>query len=605
VVTLTPSTVSFGGVEVGTTSSPLPVAVANSSASAIPISNVSITAPFVISSNACGASSLAASSDCQVNVEFAPTQAVASTGLLTFTDGAGTQTVELTGTGEAAPTDILNPTSLTFPSTADGQISAALSVTITNTGDLPLTFPANPVTVSGEFQQSGSNPTQIPAHSVGAVSVVFAPTQLGALTGTLTITDALQTQTVPLNGTGVAPGVFSVNPPSFTFTNQQPGVASAPQTLTITNTGGAPAVNVGFQVTGAAASSYSVPSTTCGALLNNGSSCTAQIVFTPGATGAIAATLVVSSSTTGVAPVSVPLNGSGQLTAGLATNPTQLTFPVISAGRSSTAQSVTVTNSSSYAIGSVSLAAALPFSITQSTCTGSLAAGSNCTAAVVFQPSAGGAVSGVLTVSSTDVATQATVALSGTGFDFAVQISGPSSQTVASGQQADYTLVITPAGSSGTFSFACGTLPSNALCLFNPTSETLSAGVEGNVMVEISTGGGSTARLNKPSLAKPGPGRTAFRRVLPLACGLLLLPLAICKRRKILLLVALLAIVTGGITSCLSAGLSSGGGSGSSGGGGSGGQGGGSGTPAGTYTIPVTVSSNGLSQQVNLSLTVD
>ncbi len=443
--------------------------------------------------------------------------------------------------------------------------------------------------------------------------MVFAPTQTGALNGTLTITDALRTQTVLLSGTGVASGEFSVNPSSFTFTNQQPGVASTPQTLTVTNNGGAPVANVGFQFTGGAASSYSLSSTTCGALLNNGSSCTAQIVFTPGATGAIAATLVVSSSTAGVAPVSVPLNGSGQLTSGLATNPSQLTFPVVSAGQSSTAQTVTVTNSSSYTIGSVSLAAPAPFSITQNTCTGSLAAGANCTAAVVFQPSTGGAASGSLTVSSSVVGTPATVALSGTGFDFSLAFNGPSSQTVTSGQQANYTLVISPAGSSGTFSFACGTLPSNSLCLFNPTSETLGAGVEGNVVVEISTGSGSTARLekpgarleepgpDKPGLDKSGPGRTAFRRALPMACGLLLLPIAICKRRKIMLLVALLAIMTGGITSCVSAGLSNG----SGGSGGSGGQGGGSGTPAGTYTIPVTVSSNGISQQVNVSLTVD
>ncbi len=104
-------------------------------------------------------------------------------------------------------------------------------------------------------------------------------------------------------------------------------------------------------------------------------------------------------------------------------NPSQLTFPVIGAGQSSTAQTVTVTNSSSYAIGSVSLAAPTPFSITQNTCTGSLAAGANCTAAVVFQPSTGGVASGTLTVSSSAVATPATVALSGTGFDFSVAIS--------------------------------------------------------------------------------------------------------------------------------------------------------------------------------------
>ncbi len=44
-----------------------------------------------------------------MQVEFTPTQAGQATGLLTFTDGAGTQTAELSGIGEAAPTDILNP----------------------------------------------------------------------------------------------------------------------------------------------------------------------------------------------------------------------------------------------------------------------------------------------------------------------------------------------------------------------------------------------------------------------------------------------------------------------------------------------------------------
>ena len=42
-----------------------------------------------------------------------------------------------------------------------------------------------------------------------------------------------------------------------------------------------------------------------------------QVVFTPAATGAIAATLTVSSSTLGVTPASVSLNGSGQLSGGL------------------------------------------------------------------------------------------------------------------------------------------------------------------------------------------------------------------------------------------------------------------------------------------------
>lgn len=345
--------------------------------------------------------------------------------------------------------------------------------------------------------------------------------------------------------------------------------------------------NIGFQITGAAASDYSLDATSCGAVLKNGDSCTFGVVFTPSATGVIAAMLSISSSTPGVPPVSVTLNGSGQLTSGLATNPSQITFPVVAAGQSSNAQQITVTNFSSYAISSVSLAAAAPFNIMQNSCTGNLAAGANCAASVIFQPNAGGSASGVLTVSSSAVATPATVALSGVGFDFGVAITGSASQTVARGQQANYTLVISPSGSSETFNFTCGTLPANSTCHFNPPSETLSSGVQGNVEVEISTCSSPTVRMEKPG----------SWRAEPLVCALLLLPLAGRKRRRLLLLAVLAAILAGSMTSC----TSSGGGTG----GGIGGQGDGSLTPPGTYTIPVNVTSTGITHSLNVTLTVD
>jgi hypothetical protein len=606
VVILAPATVTFGQVEVGTTSAPLQVTATNSGAAAIPVSSVVITPPFIPSSNSCGTTSLAPNSSCRLAVEFAPTEAGPASGQLTFTDGAGTQSVVLGGTGASPPTDVLNPASLSFPPTPEGQLSSAQTVTITNSGGLLLTSIS--ISASAQFQESNTCGTQLAAGAVCVISAIFAPTQTGTVPGTLTIGDALRTQTVALSGTGLGAPALSVNPTSLTFTNQQPGVPSTPQTVTISNSGGAPMANVGFSIAGAAASSYSIAATTCGALLASGSSCTVQIVFTPSATGAIAATLAVSSSTFGVAPASVPLNGSGILASGQATNPAQIAFPVVAAGQSSTAQPVTVTNSSSYAISTVSLAAAAPFSVTQNTCTGGLAAGANCTASVVFQPSAGGSATGALTVTSSTVATPATVSLSGTGFDFVVRSTGPVSQTVASGQQANFTIVVAPIGSVGTFAFSCGTLPANALCLFNPATQTLNAGVQGNVLVEISTGNGSTVRLEKPSFAKPnldGPncatpssGGPAFPRALPLACGLLLVPLALFKRRKLFLLVVLAAIFATGVSSCTSSG-------GGTGGGGSGGNGGGSKTPPGTYTIPVSVTSMGITHSLNVTLTVD
>jgi len=584
-VRLSPASVDFGQVEVGSTSSPLPITVENSSAAAVPVSQISITPPFLIASNACGAGSLAANSDCQLQVELAPTQAGQIAGLLTLTDGAGIQAVQLNGSGAAAPSDIVNPTSLTFPATAEGQLSAAQTVTLANTGGLPLT--AISISVSGAFQQSSNCVTQLAAGGVCSISVRFAPAQTGPVSGVLTVADALRTQTVALNGTGLAPPALDVNPNSLTFSNQQPGVPSAPQTITITNGGGAPMANVGFEITGTAAANYSMGATTCGSALNNGDSCTAQIVFTPSATGAVAASLTISSSTSGVAPVSLPLNGTGQLATGLATNPSQVTFPAVGAGQSSAAQPITITNSSGYAINSVALAAATPFSITQNTCTGNLPAGTNCTASVVFRPNASGSASGVLTVSSSAVATPATVALSGVGFDFGIALTGSSSQTVARGQQARYTLVISPSGSGGTFSFTCGTLPSNAICLFNPPSETLNSGVQGNVEVEVSTGSASTSRMERR-----GPWR-----MLPLACVLFLLPWAIRRRRTWFLVAVVAVILAAGMTSC----TTSGGGQG----GGTGGQGSGSSTPPGTYTIPVNITSTGITHSVNLTLTVD
>jgi hypothetical protein len=174
------------------------------------------------------------------------------------------------------------------------------------------------------------------------------------------------------------------------------------------------------------------------------------------------------------------------------------------------------------------------------------------------------------------------------GFDFAAAVSGSSSQTVAAGQTADYAVTINPAnGAQGTFAYTCGTLPANALCLFNPATTTVTSGATGNVTVEISTGKSGSARMENP----------AGWRILPMLCGLLLLPLALGRRRKILLLAVLFAVIAGGISSC----TSSGGGTG----GGSSGSGSGSATPPGTYTIPVTISSTGISHAVTITLTVD
>jgi hypothetical protein len=116
----------------------------------------------------------------------------------------------------------------------------------------------------------------------------------------------------------------------------------------------------------------------------------------------------------------------------------------------------------------------------------------------------------------------------------------------------------------------------------------LNAGVEGNVTVQVATSASAMASRSESLRAW---------HALPLLCGVLLLPLALKRGRKAFFVVLLAVLLTAGMTSCTS---SSGGTGGTPPGGGNG-----SNTAAGTYTIPVTVTASGLSQVVELTLTVD
>jgi len=252
---------------------------------------------------------------------------------------------------------------------------------------------------------------------------------------------------------------------------------------------------------------------------------------------------------------------------------------------------VTITNPDNVnSLGSFALAVTAGFRLVSTTCSSTLGAGASCSAVVEFAPTTPGPQNGSLIVTSSALPTGAFVPLSGMGFDFSMTPSGSSSQTIANGQTADYKLVITPLlGSQGVFTFQCGSLPPYSFCTFNPASEGIPANVSGNEVVEIATGLTETSASSSRPPAWP---------VVPLACGLILAPFALRRGRRVLLLVAMLAILAGGVTSCTSSGVILGGtppGSGS-----------GPGiTAPGTFPVVVTATSSGVQHQVTLTLIVD
>ncbi|MGP8081784.1 MAG: choice-of-anchor D domain-containing protein [Terracidiphilus sp.] len=598
------------------------------------------------------------------------------------------------GTGSGPATDTLSATSLSFPSTVAGQLSAAQSVTLSNSGSVPLTSIV--VSVSGAFLQTNNCTANLAADSSCAISVQFDPAEAGMQTGTLTIADITraQPQTVALSGTGLAPPALGVSPASLSFSGTV-GQPTSPQSVTVSNTGGAPLANVGFQIMGLSAISFSYGSTNCGDTLANGSSCTVQVTFTPTTAGGATASLAVSSSNAVPNSVSVPLFGSAQNPNGLNVSPAQLVFPVVAPGQSSPAQTVTLSNNSGTAVNSLSFPITPPFgpvatanpcgtslgagasctigvvfspaldgnftgtltiasssqtqaivplsgtggtpgsvqalpssiafpltgvnlysspvtvtltnpdsvnslgsfsvSVTEgfrlvsTTCASTLAAGAGCMAIVEFAPTGPGPQSGSLTVKSSALPAGAFVPLSGIGFDFTLAPSSSSSQTIANGQTADYKLLITPLGGLGVFTFQCSTLPPHAACTFSPVTEGIPANSAGTIELQIATGLTTASNHSSPPHGWPA---------LPLACGLVLIPFALARQRKALLLVALLMILAGSFSSCTTSGIIPGGTNPGSG------SGTGNTTP-GTYPVVVSATSNGVQHQATLTLIVD
>jgi hypothetical protein len=200
-VTLIPAALSFNGTGVGSTSTPQSAVLQNTGTSALSISAIAVEGDFSETNN-CG-TSLPASGTCAIAVSFSPTKPGSRVGSVSIQDNAqgSPHVVALTGVS-GAPAVTLVPGTLTFSGIAVGSTSATQIVTLTNSGDQPLTVAG--ISVSGNFGQTNNCPLTLPAASSCTINASFTPAKTGANAGTITITDNTidGSQTVSLNGTG-------------------------------------------------------------------------------------------------------------------------------------------------------------------------------------------------------------------------------------------------------------------------------------------------------------------------------------------------------------------------------------------------------------------
>ena len=209
-----------------------------------------------------------------------------------------------------------------------------------------------------------------------------------------------------------------------------------------------------------------------------GASCSLSATFAPSQSGARAGQLSIATSAT--LPLTVPLTGIG-IQSHLQISPASLNFGSLTLGASASA-SLTLANTGTAPITSIVLAVTGDYSISGPCAVATLAVGESCSVTVTFTPTAAGARTGTLTVTSSDASSPAAVPLTGTGivngsFTLTANGSTSASTTVASGATATYTLMATPAnGFTGTVVLNCTPVTSAqyAYCSLQPSSITLS-----------------------------------------------------------------------------------------------------------------------------------
>ena len=315
-ITATPTSIDFGNVTAGTTTTQTFTVTGENLEDNISLSksgdNYTID-KTLISKNSDGSASAT------VTVTFAPTANVSQTytGIVTLTSSnASSVTVSLTGKGVyTAPAITANPTSLSFTGNSGTTYTKTVTVTGTNLqGNITAAISGD---ANGFYSVSPTIITSSNGSASSTVTVTWAPTAGGTSTANLVLTTTgtgASSVTVPITGTAQGPTI-TANPTSVTFTG---AYATRTYTQAVTVTGTNLTQNITASISGA--NVYSIDNTS---LTTTGGTIT--VTYGPIAAGNTTATLTLSS--TGASSVTVPITGTAQAaTPTLIVSPSALSF---------------------------------------------------------------------------------------------------------------------------------------------------------------------------------------------------------------------------------------------------------------------------------------
>ena len=208
-----------------------------------------------------------------------------------------------------APGIQVSPASINFGNTVVGSsFSQVLIITNTGTSTLSITQVAQSgaaFTVSGFSLPLNVNPGQ-----QTTTTVAFLPTSVGASAGNISIVSNAPTSptSVSLSGTGIAATLnLNISPTSLSFGSIATSTSSAPQNVTITNTGNSNVTISQISVTGAG---YSITGGGAPVRLSPLQTLTLTALFSPTAAGSVNGSMSIVSNANG-SPASLSLSGTG------------------------------------------------------------------------------------------------------------------------------------------------------------------------------------------------------------------------------------------------------------------------------------------------------
>lgn len=606
-----PTSLNFGSQPAGTTSSEELVTLTNTGNAALTVTGMTPSGTnsndFALrGGNTCvSQGSIPAGSSCIISVVFSSPGLGNFNAEIDVTDNSGnvsgsTQAVLLSGIGTPpAPVATIIPLALNFGSQVVNNSSGMQSVTIKNTGSMPLQIASIAITGANaaEFSVVATATTCPTGLAVGATCTVaanFTPVSKGTKVAALTLTDnaLLSPQQVSLSGTGIAPSV-TLSATSLGFASQTVGTASAAQNVTLSNVGNATLTISSLSITGADSGDF-VQINNCPPGLSAGASCVISASFAPTAAGSHTAAVTIQDDAAG-SPQTISLAGTG-LSAAATIFPTSIAFPGQLVGTASPGAAVTVRNSGDgvLALSRISFGGtnAADFSETDN-CGANVSSGASCTVNVVFKPAAAGPRIGVMNVNDNVPGSPQTVALTGAATDFSLSVAtgGSASTTITPGQPAKYDLALTPIGGfTGSVAIGCTGAPAGAAC----TASTSPIAVNGAAPIAFSV----NVTTAPTALAPP----FVIQRFdlhwprSPVAIKLLLFAFVnlifVARRRR---RPARFALRAAGLSLAMLLVACAGG---------PGTQSIARGTPAGTYTLNVTGTQQGANRSLNLTLTV-